>query len=58
MEEWGRNATVMDSELDYEAILNSNWEIPMYIVENAAKKLPNLLGNSYTFSEPCLCLKY
>ena len=58
MEEWERNATVMDSEPDYEAILNSNWEIPTYIIENATKILPNLLAISNVFAEPCLCLKY
>ena len=58
MEQWGMKARVLDSETDYEAILNSNWDIPTYILENAGKKLPNLLTMSNVFGEPCLCLKY
>ena len=58
MEHWGMKARVLDSEPDYEAILNSNWEIPTYILENATKILPNLLAISNVFGEPCLCLKY
>ena len=58
MEQWGMNARVLDSETDYEAILNSNWDIPTYILENARKKIPNLLAMSKSCAEPCLCLKY
>ena len=58
IERWGMNAKVLDCELDYKALLYSNWEIPTYILVNAGKNLPNFIAMADIFGEPCLCLKY
>jgi len=58
IERTGIRFTSVGTEEIYQSILNSNWDIPSSVLDNAGKNLPNFITNPADFGEPCLCLKY